>query len=102
MRLYLGIAVGLVVGSLVTYDGRALRGQALQPAVKNRTGVDVAPNTPGDQPPPDYYAAAALRFQILQMDSRRPYLLDSATGQLWVLGQQEWVVYAKAPRAGGP
>jgi hypothetical protein len=102
MRLYLGVAVGLVVGCLVTYDGGVLRGQALQPGGKNRSGVDVAPNIPGDQPPPGYYAAAALRYQVLQMDSRRSYLLDSATGQLWVLGQQEWLLAAKAPPGSGP
>ena len=75
-----------------------LRGQALQsPGKASRTSVESALAPAGNQPPPGYYQPDALRFQVIQMDSRRPYLLDSSSGQLWVLGQQEWVVYAPAP-----
>jgi hypothetical protein len=97
-RLQLGVVVGLIVGGLGTYGAGVLRGQALQPAGKaGRAAIDVAPSAAGNQPPPGYYQPDALRFQLIQMDSRRPYLLDSSSGQLWVLGQQEWVVYAPAP-----
>ena len=97
-RLQLGAVVGLIIGGLGTYGAGVLRGQALQPAGKaGRSAVDLAPGVPGNQPPSGYYQPDALRFQVIQMDSRRPYLLDSSTGQLWVLGQQEWVIYAPAP-----
>jgi len=99
-RLHLGLVVGLIVGGLGTYGAGVLRGQALQqPGKAGRSGVDILPNASGNQPPPGYYQPDALRFQIVQMDSRRPYLLDSSSGQLWSLGQQEWVVYAPSPLA---
>lgn len=97
-RLQLGLVVGVIVGGLGTYGAGVLRGQALQsPGKASRTSVESALAPAGNQPPPGYYQPDALRFQVIQMDSRRPYLLDSSSGQLWVLGQQEWVVYAPAP-----